>query len=446
MSLRFILPACILTLMLAASSVTALPTNQTAPPPIPLVDHHQHLLSPAGAVLANSALFKVTPVAADIAELLGQIPPHWNDKNALAPLYTDDAIANTMDGEWKHGRDAVADYLSKRFRASYRLIPVDVDVNGATAHIAGRLARGDGAGAKIIGVFALTLMKNDGGAWRISMEITAFPGPPMEEPETAADLVRWLDDAGIKRAVVLSEAYWFDSPRDAPESRSYDDVRAENDWTAEQVSQFPDRLVAFCSLNPLSDYAIKELDRCAASGRFKGLKLHFGSSAVNLLNPAHVAKVRAVVAEANRLRMPLIVHVRRDSTYGAKDARVLLDQIVSAAPDVPFTIAHLWGGEAYSDEALTVYAHAVGSHDPHTKNLYFDIAELVLASGNDPIKLKKIAAHMREIGMSRILYGTDGPVSESQTPKQGWDDTLANLPLTPAEFKALASNVAPYLR
>src|SRR6185295_362697 len=141
------------------------------------------------------------------------------------------------------------------------------------------------------------------------------------------------------------------------------------------VAQFPNRLVAFCSLNPLSDYAIKELNRCAASGKFKGLKLHFGASAVDLLNPKHVEKVRAIVAEANRLRLPLVVHVRADyNNYGAAHAHVLLDKIVSAAPDVSFTIAHLWGGEAFSDEALAVYAHAVASRDPHARNLYFDIA------------------------------------------------------------------------
>jgi hypothetical protein len=44
--------------------------------------------------------------------------------------------------------------------------------------------------------------------------------------------------AGIKRAVVLSDAYWFDSPprartlRDIEVHDVYAAVRAENDWTA----------------------------------------------------------------------------------------------------------------------------------------------------------------------------------------------------------------------
>jgi len=255
-----------------------------------------------------------------------------------------------------------------------------------------------------------------------------------------------VDDAAIKKAVVLSDAYYFDSPALTPQGGSYEAVRAENDWTAEQVSQYPDRLIAFCSLNPLSDYALKELERCAQSKHFKGLKLHLGTSRVDLLNPAHVTALRGVVAEANRLRLSLIVHVRNGSDYDARHAHILLDQIVSAAPDVSFTIAHLWGGEAYSAEVLGVYADAVSSHDPHAKNLYFDIAELDLVLGERPDALQECAERMRQIGLDRILYGTDGPISESQTPHDGWTKTRVALPLTEAEFTQIANNVAPYLR
>lgn len=419
-----------------------------APAIVPLVDHHQHLLSPAGAELENRHLFESAPVPADVQQVLQQVETHWNDAKGLAPLYTVDSATNDIvKGGWKHGREAVADYQSRQFRAAYRFVPRDVDVTGKDARIAGNLVRGNGDDAKAVGIFALVLQKESDGKWRIATEYNHFPGPTAEQPETAADLIHYLDDAGIRRAVVLSDAYFFDSPRDAPDRISYDRLRAENDWTAEQVAQFPDRLVAFCSLNPLSDYAIRELDRCAASGKFRGLKLHFGASAVDLLNPVHVAKVRAVVAEANRLRMPLIVHVRADYTkYGAPHAHVLLDKIVSAAPNVSFTIAHLWGGEAFSDEALAVYAHAVATHDPHAKNLYFDIAELAMVAGGDKQKLAQIARRMREIGMNRILYGTDGSVAESWTPKESWRTTMADLPLTRAEFQTLANNVAPYLR
>ena len=172
-------------------------------------------------------------------------------------------------------------------------------------------------------------------------------------------------------------------------------------WTAQQVAQFPDRLVAFCSFNPLADYALDELDRCKASGRFTGVKLHFGTSEVDLRNPDHVKKVRAVVQAANRSRMPIVVHVRADANYGRIEAEIMLNDVIAAAPDVPLQIAHLCGGEQYSDAALRVYADAVAKGDPRTTNLYFDLAEVALAAGNSPETLQSIAIDDRRTAKHR---------------------------------------------
>ena len=97
-------------------------------------------------------------------------------------------------------------------------------------------------------------------------------------PISAAELVQHLDEARIKRAVVLSTAYSFSNPaRKIP--NDYELVRADNDWTAEQVARYPDRLIGFCGLNPLKDYALGELARCAKNPNLaRGLKLHFGNS------------------------------------------------------------------------------------------------------------------------------------------------------------------------
>src|SRR4051812_12373495 len=63
---------------------------------------------------------------------------------------------------------------------------------------------------------------------------------------SAEDLIAHLDAAGINRAVVLSVAYSFANPNKAPIPDEYAHVRAENDWTSQQVAKYPDRLVGFC--------------------------------------------------------------------------------------------------------------------------------------------------------------------------------------------------------
>src|SRR5262245_18397797 len=77
------------------------------------------------------------------------------------------------------------------------------------------------------------------------------------------DLVALLDSAGIQRALVLSVAYTWGKASRAPVENEYEHVKAENDWTAQQVAQYPNRLRAFSSVNPLKTYALEELARCS---------------------------------------------------------------------------------------------------------------------------------------------------------------------------------------
>lgn len=93
-----------------------------------------------------------------------------------------------------------------------------------------------------------------------------YEGPFVREPVSADNLVQQLDQAGMVRAAVLSVAYWFASDRrSVPPAQEIAEVRAENDWMISEVARFPDRLVAFCSVNPLRSYAIEEIARCSNS-------------------------------------------------------------------------------------------------------------------------------------------------------------------------------------
>ena len=60
--------------------------------------------------------------------------------------------------------------------------------------------------------------------------------PPQGFALTAEDLVRQLDDAGIRRGVVLSVAYQFGNPFRPAVTNEYERVKAENDWTASQAA------------------------------------------------------------------------------------------------------------------------------------------------------------------------------------------------------------------
>ena len=70
--------------------------------------------------------------------------------------------------------------------------------------------------------------------------VTGFA--PVTGTITASELIAYLDAAGIRRALVLSVAYQFGNPNRPAVEDEYAKVRAENDWTIEQVARFPGRL------------------------------------------------------------------------------------------------------------------------------------------------------------------------------------------------------------
>lgn len=433
-------------LILTLAALTALPATAPAQKPtVPAADHHTHLLSEAGAKLVNEPPLPAVDLPEDLARLLRDREKGWNDKTALAGLFTEDSLLlDIRERLWIRGRDEVSTYLSWNFARAYRMTPIAYKVEGSIGHIAGYFTRGEGPPTRHFGHFLLSLQKGADGVWRIAAETPTFPGHPVRELSTAEQLIAQLDEAGIQRAAVLSAAYWFGSPtmRKA-EGDEYTNVRAENDWTIQEVARFPTRLVAFCSFNPLKDYALQEIDRCAKLPQVKGFKLHFANSGVDVRNPQHVEKVRRVFAAANERRLAIVAHLWvGEETYGREDAEIFLSQILPAAPDIPVQIAHFaGGGPGYTDEALAVYAEAIAANDPRTKNLYFDIATV---ADIQPVEvLQKFAQRIRQVGLQRVLYGTDaGPPPA----RQSWANFRATVPLSDEEIRTIAGNVAPYFR
>jgi predicted TIM-barrel fold metal-dependent hydrolase len=264
-----------------------------------------------------------------------------------------------------------------------------------------------------------------------------------------AALVRELDAAGIERAVVLSVGYTF-----ADERKQLIDpdrlTREENDWTAAEVARNAPRLAGFCSVNPLRHAALQELERCLGIAGMIGIKLHLGNSGVSLREAAHLDRIRQVFALAQRLRAPVLAHMRArgGNNYGAEDARVLLEEVVPVAPDIEIVVAHFGGAgpgyPAQADEVMAVFGAAGERGDPRMRNLYFDVATIVtddIAQADAAL----IAQRIRQVGVGRVLYGSDlSPPGGSI--RSGWEIFGARVPLSPAELRQIANNRTRFAR
>jgi predicted TIM-barrel fold metal-dependent hydrolase len=270
-----------------------------------------------------------------------------------------------------------------------------------------------------------------------------------QPPQDGAAFLNMLDEAGIRRGVVLSMGYSF-----ADERKKIADpdrhVREENDWTSRQMVESHGRLVGFCSVNPLRDAAMAELERCLRLPGMIGVKLHFANSGVSMRNPEHVARLQRVFALANSKRVPIVVHLRArsDSPYGAQDAETFLAKLLPFAPNIVVQVAHLAGSGSFprdAEQAMNVFEAAIRRHDPRTRNLYFDQSTVATAetSATDG---RRIADAIRGVGVKRVFFGSDMMVSYNPPPAPAWETFKSKVPLTASELARIARNVPPYLR
>jgi len=132
--------------------------------------------------------------------------------------------------------------------------------------------------------------------------------------------------------------------------------------------------------------------------------------------------------------------------YGAKEARIFLEQLLPEAPDITVQIAHLAGGGGYDDpavdKALSVFVAAIERKDPRVKNVYFDACGIAIP-GMWEDKADLIVRRIRQIGVSRVLYGSDAATPDN-LPKDALE-RWHRLPLTQEEFHRIENNVAPYI-
>lgn len=414
---------------------------------VPLVAAHQHLLGPGSVPEPEPSLPQVKlpqdfgPVLQKRAQLAGSSEP--------SDLFTKSAVLLQSDeATWVRGRSDIQMYIASLDKgASYSANAYGIE--GTAGYIAGSV-RKPGATHDDMN-FLLALERDPNNEWHIAAETdTTIPPPEFTKAVTADQLIEELDDAGIQKGVVLSIAYWFGSPLQKPVTDEYARVRAENDWTAKQVARYPERLVFFCGVNPLKEYAIAELERCAAMPQMKGMKLHFANSGVDVRDPAQLEKIERFFQAANHRGLAIVVHIRSlRGDYGKEDAEIFLEHVLPLAPDIPIQLAHLAGsGPGYGpDAAMAVYAEAIASGDARTKNLYFDVTNCVTLRHDQPQEeLNLIAKRLRQAGLKRIFFGSDMSTDTNPPPGPWWIAFRRKIPLTDDELRVIADNVPPYMR
>ncbi|MCA1248253.1 amidohydrolase family protein [Massilia sp. MS-15] len=271
-------------------------------------------------------------------------------------------------------------------------------------------------------------------------------------PVSARDLIPQLDAAGIGRAAVLSVAYVYGQAEYAQDAE-YRRVRAENDWAARQAAEYPERLVALCSVDPLKDYALAELARCAASAEFgRAIRLQPAAGGVRLDDPEQIERLQRVFRSANARGIAIVLQLSETGTSetgtsetGTREARLLIEQLLPHAPNVPVQVAYAGEREAGPQlAALAVLADAAARQDPRVRHVWIDVGAFA-RPGLSPADARRLVRRLRQVGMERVLVGSDAAIGSAARPRDAWA-AFRRLPLSEAETARVANNVMPYLR
>jgi predicted TIM-barrel fold metal-dependent hydrolase len=173
------------------------------------------------------------------------------------------------------------------------------------------------------------------------------------------------------------------------------DVYVPNDYVAGYVSQHPEKLIGFASVDPTEPDCVEELERAVKQLGMRGLKL---GPVYQHVDP-NGARVAAVLRMTERLGIPVIWH---QGTTFVREAPLkwarpfLLDEICSSFPSLTMIIAHL--GHPWIDEAI-----AVARKHPR---LFLDVSALITR----PWQLYTGLISAREYGVwGKLLFGSDFP-------------------------------------
>jgi hypothetical protein len=108
---------------------------------------------------------------------------------------------------------------------------------------------------------------------------------------------------------------------------------------------------------------------------------------------------------------------------------------------VAIQIAHLAGAGGFDDSqdaALGIFVDAIARKDARMKRVCFDVSG-VAGLGNGSRHASRVAQRIRQLGLARVLYGSDASGDGESSPAARWR-AWRKYPLTSDEFTAIENN------
>jgi predicted TIM-barrel fold metal-dependent hydrolase len=206
----------------------------------------------------------------------------------------------------------------------------------------------------------------------------------MKSPER---LLRRLDQDGIARAVLVNYP--------SPDLMGF--TARVNEYVAEYCKAAPDRLVPMGGVHPrFAEDAGAEVRRAAEMG-VRALKVHPPHMAVEPNAYLHgLDALRAIYEEAQRLRLPVMIHTGTSVFPGARSRTgepMAVDDVAVDFPDLKIVLAH-GGRPLWMDQAFFLVRRF--------PNVHMDVSSI------PPRAILRYFPRLAEVA-DKVLYGSDWP-------------------------------------
>lgn len=232
-------------------------------------------------------------------------------------------------------------------------------------------------------------------------------------------LLSALDEAGIDKAVVLSSGYRV-------KYYEHEKAQAENDFI-NSLRLKNSRLIAFCGVPLLADWALEEIKRCRTLG-IKGIKLHPLNEGADLRNQAVLEKFRKIAEYADQEAMTILL----DSDWLDSAITTSISTIAMKNKNAKFIFAHAFFTNFRDMFALASMREFFPDYG---SNLYVDISATIFSYRNHPER-DLLEWNLRYFGLNRVLFGSDYPLT---TPKKTLE-ALQSYTFTPKEINMMMNS------
>jgi predicted TIM-barrel fold metal-dependent hydrolase len=205
--------------------------------------------------------------------------------------------------------------------------------------------------------------------------------------KSPAHLLRRLDADGIDRAVLVNYP--------SPDLMGF--THGVNEYVARYCAEAPDRLVPMGGVHPrFAEDAAAEVRRAAEMG-VRALKVHPPHMAVEPNAYLHgLDALRAIYEEAQRLRLPVMIHTGTSIFPGARSRTgepMPIDDVAVDFPDLVLVLAH-GGRPLWMEQAFFLVRRF--------RNVYMDVSSI------PPKAILKYFPRLAEVS-DKVLYGSDWP-------------------------------------